>query len=57
MKFQYEFHYIEGQWYRAYGNELWEFAENGLMQTREACINDLKIAESDRLFRWEHEQT
>ena len=52
VKFQYEFHDAAGQWTRAYGNELWEFAEDGLMQTREASINDLQIAEADRLLRW-----
>ena len=52
VKFQYEFHDDAGQWTRAYGNELWEFAEDGLMQTREASINDLQIAEADRLLRW-----
>ena len=51
VKFQYEFHDAEGQWFRAYGNELWEFAENGLMQTREASIKDLQITEADRLLR------
>ena len=51
VKFQYEFHDTGGQWFRAYGNELWEFAENGLMQTREASINDLQITEADRLLR------
>ena len=48
VKFQYEWHDSEGQWYRSYGNELWEFAPSGLMQRREASINDLAIAESER---------
>jgi len=53
VKFEYEFHNASGQWFRAYGNELWEFAPNGLMQIREASINDLAIEESDRKFRWD----
>lgn len=53
VKFEYEWHDDSGQWYRSYGNEQWEFAENGLMQRREASINDLPIRESDRKFRWE----
>jgi nuclear transport factor 2 (NTF2) superfamily protein len=48
VRFQYECHDADGQWWRSYGNELWEFAENGLMRRREASINDLRIAESDR---------
>lgn len=48
VKFQYEWHDDSGQWYRSYGNELWEFAESGLMQRREASINDLPIAAADR---------
>lgn len=53
VKFEYEYHDESGQWYRAYGNEQWEFAENGLMQRREASINDVPIQEADRKFRWE----
>jgi uncharacterized protein len=53
VKFEYEYHDDSGQWYRAYGNEQWEFAGNGLMQQREASINDLPIQESERKFRWE----
>jgi len=53
VKFEYEFHNAAGQWYRAYGNELWEFDENGLMRCREASINDVPIDESDRKFRWQ----
>lgn len=53
VRFEYEWHDAAGQWYRAYGNENWEFADNGLMQRRFASINDLAIAESDRKFRWE----
>lgn len=51
VKFEYEYHNDSGQWYRAYGNEQWEFAPNGLMQRREASINDLLIQESERKFR------
>lgn len=51
--FEYEWHNAAGDWYRAYGNEQWEFAANGLMQRRQASINDLPIPESDRKFRWE----
>jgi uncharacterized protein len=53
VKFEYEWHDDSGQWYRSYGNEQWEFAENGLMQRREASINDLPIQERDRKFRWD----
>lgn len=52
VKFEYEYHNPAGQWFRAYGNEQWEFAENGLMKIREASINDIEIRESDRKFRW-----
>jgi nuclear transport factor 2 (NTF2) superfamily protein len=50
VKFQYEWHDTQGQWYRSYGNELWEFAPSGLMRRREASINDLAIAEADRIL-------
>jgi uncharacterized protein len=50
VKFQYEWHDAQGQWYRSYGNELWEFAPSGLMQRREASINDLIITQSERLL-------
>ncbi len=53
VRFEYEYHNDSGQWFRAYGNENWEFAENGLMQKRFASINDLPIKESERKFRWE----
>ena len=53
VRFEYEFHDASGQWWRAYGNENWEFAVNGLMHRRFASINDLAIAEADRKFRWE----
>ncbi|WP_314175862.1 nuclear transport factor 2 family protein [Streptomyces winkii] len=48
VRFQYECHDAEGQWWRSYGNELWEFDSQGLMSRREASINDVRIAESDR---------
>ena len=50
--FAYECHDDSGQWYRSYGNENWEFNAEGIMHHRYACINDLPIKESDRLFRW-----
>jgi len=52
VRFEYEFHDADGQWWRAYGNENWEFDEHGLMRRRYASINDLKISEADRKFRW-----
>lgn len=52
VRFAYEWRDDSGQWYRAYGNENWEFDENGLMQKRFASINDLPIQESDRKFHW-----
>jgi nuclear transport factor 2 (NTF2) superfamily protein len=52
VRFVYESHDATGQWYRSYGNENWEFGPDGLMRQRHASINDLAIAESDRLFRW-----
>ena len=48
VKFQYEWHDDSGNWFRSYGNELWEFADNGLMRRREASINDLPIREVER---------
>lgn len=51
VKFEYEWHDDSGQWYRSYGNEQWEFADNGLMRRREASINDLPIQESQRKYR------
>ncbi|HEX3892571.1 MAG TPA: nuclear transport factor 2 family protein [Terracidiphilus sp.] len=50
VKFQYEWHDSSGQWYRSYGNELWEFAPSGLMQRREASINDLAITAAERIL-------
>ena len=52
VRFAYEWHDDDDQWFRSYGNENWEFAANGLMAVRRASINDLPIVESDRLFRW-----
>ena len=52
VRFAYEWHDEAGQWWRSYGNENWEFDENGLMQKRYASINDLAIPASDRLFHW-----
>lgn len=52
VRFAYEWHDDAGNWYRSYGNENWEFNEEGLMQLRYACINDLPIKESDRKFHW-----
>lgn len=52
VRFAYEWHDDSGRWFRAYGNENWEFAENGLMRRRIASINDLPIQESDRLYHW-----
>lgn len=48
VRFQYEWHDADGQWWRSYGNELWEFDGDGYMRRREASINDVAIAESDR---------
>src|SRR3954464_5574966 len=53
VRFAYEWHDRDGAWFRSYGNENWLFAANGLMARRHASINDLAIAESDRLFRWD----
>jgi uncharacterized protein len=53
VRFAYEWHDDSGQWYRAYGNENWEFTSNGLMARRYASINDLPIHEADRKFHWD----
>jgi nuclear transport factor 2 (NTF2) superfamily protein len=53
VRFEYEYHDDSGQWYRAYGNENWEFDELGYMKFRFASINDLLIKESERKLRWE----
>jgi len=52
VRFQYEWHDANGQWFRSYGNELWEFDERGLMRRREASINDVVILEAERRFFW-----
>mmetsp|Transcript_2305 Transcript_2305/g.5450 ORF Transcript_2305/g.5450 Transcript_2305/m.5450 type:complete len:157 (-) Transcript_2305:19-489(-) len=52
VRFAYEYNTADGQWFRAYGNENWEFDENGLMKTRHASTNDLPITESERLYHW-----
>jgi uncharacterized protein len=52
VRFQYEWRDDAGQWHRAYGNELWEFDDDGLMRRREASINELPINDADRKFRW-----
>jgi nuclear transport factor 2 (NTF2) superfamily protein len=52
VRFAYEWRDGEGNWFRSYGNEQWEFTTQGLMRRREASINDMPIAEAARLFRW-----
>ena len=52
VRFEYECHDAAGVWWRAHGNEQWEFDERGLMRRREASINDVAIAETERKFRW-----
>ncbi|MCL1127441.1 nuclear transport factor 2 family protein [Shewanella surugensis] len=52
VRYAYEWHDDSGNWFRSYGNENWEFSEDGLMKNRFACINDLPIKEEDRLFYW-----
>jgi uncharacterized protein len=52
VRFAYECHDDSRNWFRSYGNENWEFDENGLMIRRFACINDLPIQEGERLFHW-----
>ncbi len=53
VRFQYEWHDDAGQWFRSYGNELWEFDEDGLMRRREASTNDVLIDEVKRKFHWD----
>lgn len=53
VRFAYEWHDAEGNWFRSYGNENWAFDENGLMKERHASINDLAIDASERKFTWE----
>ncbi len=52
VRFAYEWHDDSGNWFRSYGNENWEFDQNGLMKRRLASINDLPIKEEDRKYRW-----
>jgi len=52
VRFAYEWHDASGQWFRSYGNENWEFTIQGLMRRRYASINDLPIAQANRLFHW-----
>ncbi|MGE0416560.1 MAG: DUF1348 family protein [Acetobacteraceae bacterium] len=52
VRFVYEWHDDSGSWFRSYGNEQWEFAPSGLMRRRQASINDLPIAATDRRFHW-----
>jgi uncharacterized protein len=51
VRFEYEWHNAAGQWYRSYGNEMWEFDADGYMQKRYASINDLEIKEEERKFK------
>jgi nuclear transport factor 2 (NTF2) superfamily protein len=53
VRFAYEYHDDSGNWYRAYGNENWEFASNGLMRRRHASINDLAIPQAGRKYHWD----
>jgi nuclear transport factor 2 (NTF2) superfamily protein len=52
VRYAYEWHDDSGNWFRSYGNENWEFASDGLMARRFACINDMPIRESERKFHW-----
>ena len=52
VRYAYEWHDDSGNWFRSYGNENWEFAPDGLMKRRFACVNDMPIKESERLFHW-----
>lgn len=54
VRFAYEWHDDAGQWYRSYGNENWEYDEQGTMLHRHASINDLPIKDEQRLYRWPH---
>jgi nuclear transport factor 2 (NTF2) superfamily protein len=53
VRFAYEWHDAARNWFRSYGNELWEFDPNGMMRVRHASINDLEIGENDRKFHWD----
>ena len=55
VRFEYEYHDHDGNWFRSHGNEHWEFAENGLMRRRDMSANEYSIAESDRRYTWERE--
>ncbi len=55
VRFEYESHDASGQWWRSHGNEHWEFDDGGLMKRRDASINDYKIQESERRYRWERQ--
>lgn len=57
VRFAYEWRNAEGRWFRSYGNENWEFAPNGLMARRHASINDVAIADRERLFLWPRGET
>ncbi len=52
VRFAYEWHDDSGNWFRSYGNENWEFDQEGLMRVRHSSINDLPISESERKYRW-----
>lgn len=52
VRFAYEWHDDSGQWYRSHGNEQWQFDAEGLMERREASINDVRITEAERKFKW-----
>jgi nuclear transport factor 2 (NTF2) superfamily protein len=52
VRFAYECHDAAGNWFRSYGNENWEFADDGMMAVRHACINDVPIREDERKFHW-----
>lgn len=52
VRFQYEYHDDSGNWFRAHGNEQWEFDAHGLMRRREASINDVRITQAERKFLW-----
>jgi nuclear transport factor 2 (NTF2) superfamily protein len=56
VRFAYEWHDHSGHWFRSYGNENWEFAQDGLMQRRFASINDLAIPESERKYHWDRSE-
>ena len=55
VRFAYEYRNLQGQWFRAYGNENWEFDDKGLMRERHASINDLPIKESERKLHWDND--